>query len=61
MASSSCKAPYAPLLRSWRCLQRHGRHHGQGIRCTPLKDFIGTGPYKFKERRTDQYVLLTKF
>src|SRR5450756_2042816 len=28
---------------------------------TPLKEFVGTGPYKFKERRPDQYVLLTRF
>ena len=27
----------------------------------PLKEFVGTGPYKFKERRPDQYVLLTRF
>lgn len=28
---------------------------------TPLVNFIGTGPYKFQERRPDQYVVLTKF
>jgi peptide/nickel transport system substrate-binding protein len=27
----------------------------------PLKEYIGTGPYRFKERRPDQYVLLTRF
>jgi len=26
----------------------------------PLKDFVGTGPYKFKERKPDQYVLLVR-
>jgi len=26
----------------------------------PLKEFIGTGPYKFKERKPDQYVLLVR-
>ena len=28
---------------------------------TPLREFVGTGPYKFKERKPDQYVLLTRF
>jgi peptide/nickel transport system substrate-binding protein len=27
----------------------------------PLTQFIGTGPYRFKERKPDQYVLLTRF
>ncbi len=27
----------------------------------PLTTFIGTGPYKFQERRPDQFVILTKF
>ena len=27
----------------------------------PLKEFIGTGPYQFKERKPDQYVLLARF
>lgn len=27
----------------------------------PLTQFIGTGPYKFQERKPDQYVVLTKF
>jgi peptide/nickel transport system substrate-binding protein len=28
---------------------------------TPLVSFVGTGPYKFQERKPDQYVILTKF
>ena len=40
---------------------RHGRDHGQGVDRPPLKEFVGTGPYKFKERKPDQYVLLTRF
>ena len=28
---------------------------------TPLVSFIGTGPYRFQERRPDQFVILTKF
>ena len=27
----------------------------------PLAQFVGTGPYKFQERKPDQYVILTKF
>jgi peptide/nickel transport system substrate-binding protein len=27
---------------------------------TPLKDYVGTGPYKFKERKPDQYVVLVR-
>ena len=28
---------------------------------TPLTQFIGTGPYMFKERKPDQYVQLVRF
>lgn len=28
---------------------------------TPLVSFVGTGPYRFKERRPDQYVILSRF
>ena len=28
---------------------------------TPLTEFVGTGPYKFKERKPDQYVQLVRF
>jgi len=28
---------------------------------TPLVSFVGTGPYKFQERKPDQFVILTKF
>ncbi|WP_406855835.1 ABC transporter substrate-binding protein [Alsobacter sp. KACC 23698] len=27
----------------------------------PLVEFVGTGPYKFRERKPDQFVVLTKF
>src|SRR5205809_645728 len=27
----------------------------------PLREYVGTGPYKFTERKPDQYVLLTRF
>jgi peptide/nickel transport system substrate-binding protein len=54
------KQPYAPLSRSSRC-QRHGRDHGEGVDRTPLASFVGTGPYQFKERKPDAYVLLTRF
>ncbi len=47
--------------RSWRCPAAWPRSWPRSRSRTPLKDFIGTGPYKFKERRPDQYVLLTRF
>ena len=28
---------------------------------TPLTQFVGTGPYMFKERKPDQYVQLVRF
>ncbi|MCZ8184016.1 MAG: ABC transporter substrate-binding protein [Beijerinckiaceae bacterium] len=28
---------------------------------TPLVNYIGTGPYRFKERKPDQFVILTRF
>jgi peptide/nickel transport system substrate-binding protein len=28
---------------------------------TPLVNFVGTGPYRFQERRPDQFVVLTRF
>ncbi len=28
---------------------------------SPLTTFVGTGPYKFQERRPDQFVILTRF
>ena len=55
------KAPYAPLLPQLALPSGMAAIMAKEAIATPLKEFIGTGPYKFKERRPDQYVLLTKF
>ncbi|WP_447747009.1 ABC transporter substrate-binding protein [Variovorax boronicumulans] len=56
------KAPYAPLL-SQLALPSNGTAAmmAKESMASPLKDFVGTGPYKFKERRPDQFVLLSRF
>ena len=55
------KAPYAPLLPQLALPSGMAAIMAKESIATPLKEFIGTGPYKFKERRPDQYVLLTRF
>ncbi|MES2943464.1 MAG: ABC transporter substrate-binding protein [Pseudomonadota bacterium] len=55
------KAPYAPLLPQLALPSGMAAIMAKESIATPLKDFVGTGPYKFKERRPDQYVLLTRF
>lgn len=55
------KAPYAPLLSLMAMPSGMAAVMAKESIATPLKEFVGTGPYKFKERRPDQYVLLTRF
>ncbi|SDD93840.1 peptide/nickel transport system substrate-binding protein [Variovorax sp. CF079] len=55
------KAPYAPLLAQLALPSGMAAIMAKDSIAQPLKDFVGTGPYKFKERRPDQYVLLTRF
>ena len=55
------KAPYAPLLPQLAMPSGMAAIMAKESIATPLKEFVGTGPYKFKERRPDQYVLLTRF
>ena len=55
------KAPYAPLLSFLAMPSAMAAIMAKESIAAPLKEFIGTGPYKFKERRPDQYVLLTRF
>ncbi|WP_309680107.1 ABC transporter substrate-binding protein [Polaromonas sp.] len=55
------KAPYAPLLPQLALPTGMAAIMAKESIATPLKEFVGTGPYKFKERRPDQYVLLTRF
>ena len=55
------KNPYAPLLSQLAMASGMAAIMAKESLAQPLKEFVGTGPYKFKERRPDQYVLLTKF
>jgi len=55
------KTPYAPLLPQLAMPSGMAAIMAKESVTTPLKEFVGTGPYKFKERRPDQYVLLTRF
>jgi peptide/nickel transport system substrate-binding protein len=55
------KEPYAPLLSQLALPSGMAVIMAKESIATPLKDFVGTGPYQFKERRPDQFVLLTKF
>jgi peptide/nickel transport system substrate-binding protein len=55
------KEPYAPLLSQLALPSGMAAIMAKDSIASPLKDFVGTGPYKFKERRPDQFVLLTRF
>ncbi|SCX73365.1 ABC transporter substrate-binding protein [Variovorax sp. EL159] len=55
------KEPYAPLLSQLALPSGMAAIMAKDSIASPLKEFIGTGPYKFKERRPDQFVLLTRF
>jgi peptide/nickel transport system substrate-binding protein len=55
------QSPYAPLVAHFALPSGFAAIMAKETIATPLKEFIGTGPYQFKERRPDQYVLLTRF
>ena len=55
------KNPYAPLLPQLALPSGMAAIMAKESIAQPLKEYIGTGPYRFKERRPDQYVLLTRF
>lgn len=55
------KNPYAPLLPQLALPSGMAAIMAKESIAQPLKDFVGTGPFRFKERRPDQYVLLTRF
>ena len=55
------KAPYAPLLSQLALPSGMAAIMAKESAGIPLRDFVGTGPYRFKERRTDQYVVLSRF
>ena len=55
------KAPYAPLIAQLALPSGMAAIMAKESIAQPLASFVGTGPYKFKERKPDQYVLLTRF
>lgn len=55
------KEPYAPLLAQLALPSGMAAIMAKESIATPLKEFVGTGPYRFKERRPDQFVLLSRF
>ncbi|HSH91643.1 MAG TPA: ABC transporter substrate-binding protein [Ramlibacter sp.] len=57
----SMKNPYAPLLSQLAMASGMAGIMAKESLAQPLREYVGTGPYKFKERRPDQYVLLTRF
>lgn len=55
------KAPYPPLLSQLALPSGMAAIMARESAAQPLRDFVGTGPYRLKERRTDQFVVLTRF
>jgi len=55
------KSAYAPLLAQLAMPSGMAAIMAKESLAQPLKEFIGTGPYQFKERKPDQYVLLARF
>jgi peptide/nickel transport system substrate-binding protein len=52
------KEPYAPLTS---LLAMTGTIMAKDSIAQPLVNYVGTGPYRFVERKPDQFVLLTRF
>jgi len=57
----SMKNAYAPLLSQLAMASGMAGIMAKESLAQPLREYVGTGPYKFKERKPDQYVLLTRF
>ena len=55
------KAPSASLLAQLALPSGMAIIMAKESIATPLASFVGTGPYRFKERRADQYVILSRF
>src|ERR1700736_5034643 len=53
--------PYAPLLAHLALPNGFAAIMPKETIATPLTEYIGTGPYKFKERKPDQYVQLVRY
>ena len=52
--------PYAPLLAQLALPSGMAAIMAKESIATPLVQFIGTGPYQFKERQPDKYTILTQ-
>ena len=57
----SLKNAYAPLLSQLAMASGMAAIMAKETLAQPLKEFVGTGPYRFRERKPDQYVLLSRF
>jgi peptide/nickel transport system substrate-binding protein len=57
----SMKNAYAPLLAQLAMASGMAGIMAKETIAQPLREYVGTGPYKFKERKPDQYVLLARF
>ena len=55
------KQPYAPLMALLSLQTSAAIIMPANKQPTPLTEFIGTGPYRFRERQPDRYVLLSRF
>lgn len=55
------KSLYAPLLSQLAMPNSMAAVMAKESIAPQLKEFIGTGPYQFKERKPDQYTLLVRF
>ena len=55
------KAPYAPLLALLAFNNSAAIVLPEGKAANPLTEVVGTGPYRLKERRPDQYIQLVRF
>jgi peptide/nickel transport system substrate-binding protein len=54
-------APYAPLLAQLASTSGMAAIMAKETLAPQLTQFIGTGPYRFKERRPDQFTVLVRF
>jgi peptide/nickel transport system substrate-binding protein len=53
--------PYAPLLAHFALPSGFAAIMAKDSIADPLTQFVGTGPYVFKERKPDQYVQMVRF
>jgi peptide/nickel transport system substrate-binding protein len=53
--------PYAPLVAHLALSNGFAAIMAKDSIASPLTQFVGTGPYMFKERKPDQYVQLVRF